>query len=152
VGGTIVYTASAPLKALIRKGTSDTDPMAAFAPIDPIASTLLASLEITVISHDGTQAAKDKVLANYCAEPAIPFGNTVTLTSENFGAVPKVYIKTLQDIVISPVLQDRMIAAAGVKLTYSLNTSHSPFLSQPNAVSDLLLEIAQEYNIMSQVK
>lgn len=91
--------------------------------------------------NDGTQAAKDLVLANYRAEPAIPFGNKVTLTGDHFGTVDKVYIKTLQDIVISPGLQNRMIADAGIKTIYEVNTSHSPFLSQPHAVSDLLLQI-----------
>ena len=93
--------------------------------------------------NDGTPADKQKVLTNYRAEPAIPFGNKVTLTNENFGSVQKVYIKTMQDIVISPGLQDRMIAAAGIKTIYTVNTSHSPFLSQPHAVSGLLLKIGQ---------
>lgn len=93
--------------------------------------------------NDGSQADKDRVVANYRAEPAIPFGSKVTLTNENFGSVEKVYIKTLQDIVISPGLQDRMIAAAGVRSVYTVNTSHSPFLAQPKAVSDLLLAIGQ---------
>jgi pimeloyl-ACP methyl ester carboxylesterase len=101
---------------------------------------------------DGSQVVKDRVLANYRAEPAIPLTNKVTLTSENFGAVEKVYIKTLQDIVISPALQDRMIAAAGIRLVLPVNTSHSPFLAQPKAVSDLLLEVAQEYHIVSKDK
>lgn len=98
---------------------------------------------IYLFINDGSQLAKDQVLANYRAEPAIPFSNKVTLTHENFGAVEKVYIKTLQDIAISQHLQDRMIATAGITSVYSVNTSHSPFLSQPQAVSDLLLEIGQ---------
>nr|WP_295926507.1 alpha/beta fold hydrolase [uncultured Dyadobacter sp.] len=92
---------------------------------------------------DGSQAAKEQVLANYRAEPAIPFGDKVTLTTANFGSVEKAYIKTTQDVVISPGLQDRMIAAAGIKAIYPVNTSHSPFLSQPHTVSDLLIKIAQ---------
>jgi pimeloyl-ACP methyl ester carboxylesterase len=91
--------------------------------------------------NDGSPADKEKILANYRPEPAIPFGNKVTLTIENFGAVEKVYIKTLQDMVISPALQDRMIAAAAIKTIYGVNTSHSPFLAQPNVVADLLLKI-----------
>lgn len=93
--------------------------------------------------NDGKQADKDRVLGNYRAEPAIPFGNKAMVTAENFGSVEKVYIKTLQDIVISPALQDQMIAAAGIRSVYSLNTSHSPFLAQPKAVADLLLSIGQ---------
>ena len=98
---------------------------------------------VALFIGDGSQAAKDQVLANYRAEPAIPFGNKVTLTGANFGAVEKAYIKTTQDIVISPGLQDRMIAAAGIKAVYPVNTSHSPFLSQPHEVSALLMKIAQ---------
>jgi pimeloyl-ACP methyl ester carboxylesterase len=92
---------------------------------------------------DGSQATKDQVLAHYRAEPAIPFGNKVTLTHENFGSVEKAYIKTMQDIVISPGLQDRMITAANIKAVYPVNSSHSPFLSQPHVISDLLIKIAQ---------
>lgn len=92
---------------------------------------------------DGSAQAKQSVLDNYRAEPAIPFGTKVTLTKEHFGAVEKVYIKTLQDIVISPGLQDKMIATAGIKTIYTLNTSHSPFLSQPDQVAALLLKIGQ---------
>ncbi|MBD2701971.1 alpha/beta fold hydrolase [Spirosoma sp. BT702] len=98
--------------------------------------------------NDGSQAEKDRVIANYRAEPAIPFTNKVTLTKENFGAVEKVYIKTLQDVVISPSLQDRMIAGAGIKTIYQVNTSHSPFLAQPRAVSDLLLKIGKGINVV----
>jgi pimeloyl-ACP methyl ester carboxylesterase len=91
--------------------------------------------------NDGNQAVKQKVIDNYRAEPAIPFTNKVTLTKEGFGTVNKVYIKTLQDMVISPGLQDRMIAASGIKIVFTINTSHSPFLSQPHEVSNLLLSI-----------
>ena len=93
--------------------------------------------------NDGNQGVKQLVIENYRAEPAIPFTNKVTLTKEGFGSVNKVYIKTLQDIVISPGLQDRMIAAAGIKTVFTVNTSHSPFLSQPHEVSNLLLSIAK---------
>jgi Predicted hydrolases or acyltransferases (alpha/beta hydrolase superfamily) len=93
--------------------------------------------------NDGTPAAKQQVLDNYRAEPAIPFGDTVTLTKAGFGSVQKVYIKTLRDIVISPGFQDRMIAGADIKTVYSVNTSHSPFLAKPQEVSGLLLKIRQ---------
>lgn len=93
--------------------------------------------------NDGSEADKQQVLANYRPEPAIPFTNKVTLTKENFGAVKKVYIKTQQDIVISPELQQRMISAAGIETIYSLNTSHSPFLAEPHEVSGVLLKEGQ---------
>lgn len=91
--------------------------------------------------NDGPEAEKQRVLDNYRAEPAIPFTGKATLTPENFGSVEKVYIKTLQDIVISPGLQDRMIAAAGITSIDSINTSHSPFLSKPLDLTYLLVRI-----------
>jgi hypothetical protein len=54
-----------------------------------------------------------------------------------------VYIKTLKDIVISPALQDRMIAAADIKKIYQINSGHSPFLSQSEEVSNVLIRIGQ---------
>lgn len=92
---------------------------------------------------DGDKAIKQKVIDNHHSEPAIPFSNQVTLTDQNFGNVEKVYIKTLQDKVISPKLQDQMIASAGIKTVFEVNTSHSPFLSQPKSVSDLLIKIGR---------
>jgi hypothetical protein len=115
--------------------------------IIPSADKLTLDVKADSLSYlfinDGTEGVKQQVINKYRAEPAIPFTSKVTLTNENFGAVNKVYIKTLQDIVISPGLQDRMIAAAGIKTVLTVNTSHSPFLSQPKAVSELLLKIGQ---------
>ena len=92
---------------------------------------------------DGSPADKKRVIENYRAEPAIPFSNKVNLTDDHFGTVSKVYIKTLNDVVISPGLQERMIAGAGIKTVYQLKTSHSPFLAKPHEVSDLLLKIGR---------
>lgn len=93
--------------------------------------------------NDGSAAAKQQVLDNYRAEPAIPFGDKITLTKQGFGSVQKVYIKTLQDIVISPGFQDSMIPGAEINAIYSVNSSHSPFLAKPQEVSALLLKIGQ---------
>lgn len=127
---------------------ANTDPDSKLGPaLSQSADKLLLNVSQTELTNlfipDGSQAAKDKVITNYRPEPAIPFTNTVALTAAGFGSVDKVYIKTLQDIVISPGLQDRMIAAAGIKTTYEVNTSHSPFLSQPKAVGDLLEKVAK---------
>jgi pimeloyl-ACP methyl ester carboxylesterase len=98
---------------------------------------------VNVFIQDGSTQIQSLVLQNYRTEPLIPFTNPVTLTAANFGSVEKVYIKTLQDHVVSPSLQNRMITAAGVKTVYQLNTSHSPFLSKPDSVAILLTKIGQ---------
>ncbi len=94
--------------------------------------------------HDGSPAEKERVIASYRPEPAIPFGNKVMLTSAGFGSVEKVYIKTLKDRVISPGLQDRMIAGAGITAVFELATSHSPFISHPHAVTEILLRLGKQ--------
>jgi pimeloyl-ACP methyl ester carboxylesterase len=98
---------------------------------------------VDIFIQDGSAQIQSLVLQNYRPEPAIPFMNPVTLTAANFGAVEKVYIKTLQDHVVSPYLQNRMITEAGIKTIYQLNTGHSPFLSKPDSVAILLTKIGQ---------
>jgi pimeloyl-ACP methyl ester carboxylesterase len=98
---------------------------------------------VNIFIQDGSAQIQNLVLQNYRPEPAIPFTNPVTLTAANFGSVEKVYIKTLQDHVVSPGLQNRMIASGNVKTVYQLNTSHSAFLAKPDSVAILLTKIGQ---------
>jgi pimeloyl-ACP methyl ester carboxylesterase len=96
-----------------------------------------------IFIQDGSDAVKKQVVDNYRAEPAIPFTNPVTLTSANFGKVAKYYIYTAQDHAVGLNLQKRMVAAAGIKTTFTLNSSHCPFLSMPTEVTSQLLAIAK---------
>lgn len=82
------------------------------------------------------------MLANFRVEPAIPFGNPITLTDANFGKVDKYYIHTLQDHAIGIDLQNRIADAAHITKVFSLNTGHSPFLIQPDEVTKILFSIA----------
>jgi len=101
---------------------------------------------VNAFIQDGSAQVQNLVLQNYRPEPGIALEDSVTLTTANFGSVEKVYIKTLQDHVVSPGLQDRMISTAmggGVKTVYQLNTSHSAFLAKPDSVAILLAKIGQ---------
>jgi pimeloyl-ACP methyl ester carboxylesterase len=98
---------------------------------------------VNIFIQDGSSLVQNLVLQNYRPEPATPFMTPVTLTAGNFGSVEKVYIKTLQDHVVSPGLQDRMIASSNVKTVYQLNTSHSAFLAKPDSVAILLTKIGK---------
>jgi pimeloyl-ACP methyl ester carboxylesterase len=73
-------------------------------------------------------------------EPLTPIVTPVTLTAERFGKVDKVYIHTSQDQVVSPYLQEKMVAATPVRLALTLNTGHTPFLTD---VSGLVSAIQQ---------
>jgi pimeloyl-ACP methyl ester carboxylesterase len=97
---------------------------------------------VPAFCQDAPDGVKNVVVSTFRAEPAIPLTNKVTLTSENFGRVPKIYIHTLQDHTVSPALQKRMVAAApDVVKEYSLDSSHTPFLSMPDQLVDVLLKI-----------
>ena len=68
------------------------------------------------------------------------------ITPGRFGTVPRHYIRCTQDRAIPLAGQDHMIAAVdnaigGKTTTHTLNTSHSPFLSQPATLAKILTGI-----------
>ena len=69
------------------------------------------------------------------------------ITPERFGSVPRHYIRCTQDRAIPVTGQDHMIATVdaaigGKTTTHTLESSHSPFLSQPDALSKIFIDIA----------
>ena len=82
----------------------------------------------------------------HCDESAAGAVAPSEITPGRFGAVPRHYIRCTQDCAIPVTGQDHMIAtvddAIGNKtITHTLETSHSPFLSQPAALSKILIDI-----------
>jgi pimeloyl-ACP methyl ester carboxylesterase len=69
------------------------------------------------------------------------------ITPGRFGSVPRHYIRTTQDRAVPLTGQDHMIATVdgtigGTTITHTLDSSHSPFLSQPAALATILLDIS----------
>jgi len=60
-----------------------------------------------------------------------PFTTPVDTSEEHFGGVPRVYIECLRDRTISPSLQKKMYTALPCQRVFSMDTSHSPFFSEP---------------------
>jgi pimeloyl-ACP methyl ester carboxylesterase len=77
-------------------------------------------------------------------EPLAPAGTPVAVSAERYGRVPKVYVKTLRDRAISPQMQQQMLDRTPVKRVLQIDSGHSPFLSQPAALAQALLEAARE--------
>ena len=132
-------------QSLLDLATTDKDSYLGHA-LMPSEDKLTIGIKQDVIAsafcQDAPDAVKNIVVSTFRAEPAIPLTNKVTLTMANFGRVPKYYIHTLQDHAVSPELQKRMVAAApSVKKEYSINSSHTPFLSMPDQLVHILLEI-----------
>jgi pimeloyl-ACP methyl ester carboxylesterase len=68
------------------------------------------------------------------------------ITPARFGAVPRHYVRCTHDRAIPLAAQDHMIATVdgaigGKTIVHTLESSHSPFLSQPAALSEILVGI-----------
>ncbi len=74
-------------------------------------------------------------------EPIAPSQKSVNTTEENFGRVRRVYIECLGDRSISPFLQRQMYEALPCERVITLQTSHSPFFSAPEALVDHLVSL-----------
>ncbi|MDO1449945.1 alpha/beta fold hydrolase [Rhodocytophaga aerolata] len=71
------------------------------------------------------------------------------ITPVRFGTVPRHYIRTSADRVFPPAAQDYMIARVDATMptttiVHKIDSSHSPFASQPIALVDILINIATQ--------
>jgi pimeloyl-ACP methyl ester carboxylesterase len=82
-------------------------------------------------------SAEDVAFALARLRPEPLFGLTAPLrvTPERFGIVPRDYIECTRDQVISLAAQRRMQAAWPVQGVRTLDTGHSPFLSDPETLA-----------------
>lgn len=87
-----------------------------------------------VFCADCSDVQKAALVAGHKPEPLIPFGTPIQLTAANFGRVPRFYVETLQDHAVSHNLQLQMLANTPVQGRVALDSSHSPFLSQPQTL------------------
>ena len=93
-----------------------------------------------IFCQDGSEAVKQLILSNYRAEPAAPFSDTVELSDEHFGTVAKCYVETLRDNGIGNKLQKVMIGAAKINEVFSVNSGHTPALSQLGEIAKYSLQ------------
>lgn len=76
-------------------------------------------------------------VSRLCPEPLRPAFDRIAL-GERFAAVPKSYIRCSEDQVVTPGLQDAMLAATPCEKVATLESSHSPFLSMPDRLVDAI--------------
>ena len=68
-------------------------------------------------------------------EPLAPLATPVHVTAARYGKVDKVYVHTALDQVISPAYQASMVAATRMRSEYTLQTGHTPFLTDPDGLA-----------------
>ena len=110
---------------------------------DQLTLDIVRANVVSIFCQDASDEIKSLVVSKFRVEPAIPFTNKAVLTQSNFGKVDKYYINTLQDHAIGINLQNQMLAAAHISKVYPINTGHCPFLSKPDELVNLFLNIAK---------
>lgn len=74
-------------------------------------------------------------------EPLKPLVTPLEITPERYGRVPRTYIETRFDNVITLAAQRRMQEALPCDPVFTLDADHSPFLSQPESLARILISI-----------
>ena len=74
-------------------------------------------------------------------QAAAPFATLIQTTSGRWGTVPRVYIECTEDHAISLASQQSMHTLLPCSRVITMTTSHSPFLSAPQALADHLLSL-----------
>jgi pimeloyl-ACP methyl ester carboxylesterase len=98
--------------------------------------------EVFFADCPGEDVARAKAL--YRDEPLAPLATPITVSRERFGRVPRVYIQTLQDRVVSPAAQKQMYTATPCQRVFSLETGHASFFAAPDKLAAHLLSLSQE--------
>ncbi len=81
--------------------------------------------------------------SGFVPQALAPFATPITVTEDNFGRVPRVYIETLQDRAVSPSFQKEMYERLPCQKVISMDTSHSPFFSAPEELAGHLEFLAR---------
>jgi len=77
-------------------------------------------------------------LARLTPEPLKPLVTPLKLSAQRFGRVPRAYIECLQDRTVTLAAQRRMQSELPCDPVLTLDSDHSPFLSHPQELADLL--------------
>lgn len=107
-------------------------------------STLQPAIYQEGLYHDCDENITELAKLLLSHEPVISGVTPLQLTDEHFGSVPRYYIECTEDRAVTPFIQRKMYTETPCKKVYSMATSHSPFFSRPEELSDILCEIADD--------
>jgi pimeloyl-ACP methyl ester carboxylesterase len=96
-----------------------------------------------LFANDCTKAVREAIPDTLLDEPVIAQGTPVKLTESKYGKVPRCYIHTTKDHVISFPFQEEMVSRAKVAKSVKLDCGHTPFLSQPKKLAEAIAELAK---------
>lgn len=117
-----------------------------FPAVIPAANGVTGSIPddkvFSLFCHDGSEEVRKLLIMNNRPEPLHPQAEKIVLkNSLATSKIPKYYVRTTLDKVATIDIQNKVIEAAGIKNIFTLNSSHCPFLSMPEKVSQILLQV-----------
>jgi len=105
-------------------------------------ATIAEAARSALFANDAPAQVGAIIAASIVPEPLGPLATPVHLTTP-FASVDKVYVHTARDQVVSPSLQASMVAATHVRLERTLDTGHTPFVTDPNGVAAAIEAVAR---------
>ena len=113
--------------------------------------TLLPALKASVLQpeiyksglyHDCPAYITELAKLLLSPEPLASGITPLQLSQEKYGSVRRFYIECTEDRTVTPFIQQKMYSETPCEKVYQLASSHSPFFSQPEALTEVLCEIA----------
>lgn len=92
-----------------------------------------------IFAADAPLPVQQYLASHIKPEPLAPLATPVQLTEQHFGSIKKVYIHTANDNAISYIAQQHMVKAGKVDKVYTLSSSHTPFISMPDKLADIII-------------
>jgi pimeloyl-ACP methyl ester carboxylesterase len=109
---------------------------------DVVSTTVDPAAAPELFYGDCTPEDVEWALARLVPEPLGIATAPLAVTAGRWGSVPRSYIVCTEDRAVSPELQRRMAERVGVDRVVELAASHSPFLSMPDELAAVLVELA----------
>jgi len=110
-------------------------------------SDYLATVKATFYGDLNDEQFVAAIAKLHCDEPASVANVPSNVTADRFGTVKRHYIRCMDDMGLTKATQDLMVALVDEALgsrtsVHSMDTSHSPFYSQPAELAEILAGIA----------
>lgn len=128
-------------QSLMTKGqerpASDQVPYYDFSP-DGVSSTIKPEKIKEILCNDCTAEQIAYVKSKLTPQANRPLGEPVSITEANYGSIPRYYIECTLDNTIPIESQREMYDHVKCNEVFTLESSHSPFISMPDKLGEIL--------------
>ena len=109
---------------------------------DGVSTTVLTEAVADLFYNTTPPEWQVRAAARVGPEPTVHLATPLRLTEERYGRIPRAYIEALQDHSVPIELQRQMQRDLPCSPVITLDTDHSPFFSNPEALVDALEQAA----------